>query len=157
MQEVGVVVESSGGRAKIRVERTTSCRHCCAKVACQPFGEGPARLLEVVNRLGAAPGQQVVVEIEAARLVKSSLIVYGIPLVAFILGTALGTRIGHTFGGEKAANIGAIVGAAICLGLSFVIIRIADRIAARHEETLPRIVEIVETSGQEPEGGTVSP
>jgi len=142
VREEGVVVESSGDRARIRVERSSACKHCSAKVLCRPFGE-THNVMEVANPAGASKGQRVVVAVEPDRLVKNSLVVYGIPIAALIAGAALGSRIALAAGGEEAADVGAIAGAAVFLGLAVILMRALDRIAGRKVDTLPRIVEVV--------------
>ena len=142
MREEGVVVESRGDRARIRVERSSACKNCSAKVLCRPFGE-THNVMEVANPEGAAKGQHVVVAVEPARLVKSSLLVYGIPIAALIAGAAVGSQIARAAPGDEAADVGAIAGAAVFLGLAVILMRALDRIAGRKVESLPRIVEVV--------------
>jgi sigma-E factor negative regulatory protein RseC len=100
--------------------------------------------MEVANTLGASAGQRVVVTVDPARLVKNSLVVYGIPLAALIAGAALGAQISQVWVGQDATEIGAIAGAAILLGLALIVMRAIDRTAAKKVEPLPTIVEIVE-------------
>ena len=142
MREEGVVVESSGDRARISVERSSACKKCSAKALCRPFGE-THNVMEVANPAGAAKGQRVVVAVEPDRLVKNSLVVYGIPIAALIAGAALGSQIARGARGDEAADVGAIAGAAVFLGLAVILMRALDRIAGRKVESLPRIVEVV--------------
>ena len=144
MREEGTVVESYGDRAKIRVERSSACRHCSARALCRPFGE-TSNVMTVGNPPGASVGQRVVVAIEPVRLVKSSLMVYGIPVAAFIIGAAVGGHIGRVRAGDVGTDIGAIVGAAMLLALALMGVRVLDRTAARDVEGLPQIVEILDT------------
>ncbi len=142
MREEGIVVESCGDRAKIKVERSSACGHCSARSLCRPFGE-THNLMEVANPAAASEGQRVVVAVEPARLMKNSLVVYGIPMVALIAGAALGAQISRIRVGEDATDIGAIAGAATFLGLALIAVRLFDRAASRKVENLPRIVEVL--------------
>lgn len=148
MREDGVVVESCGGRARIRVERSSACKHCSAKALCRPFGE-THNVMEVANPAGASKGQRVVVVVEPARLVKNSLVVYGIPMVALVAGATVGAHISRVWVREDAADIGAIAGAAMFLGLALILIRALDRVAGRKVDSLPRIVEVVREQATE--------
>ena len=143
MREEGIVVESHGDRAKIRVERGSACKHCSAKALCRPFGE-TFSVLEVANSVGAAPGQRVAVTIEPARLVKNSILLYGIPAVALIVGAISGSYVWGVWTEGNGTDIGAMIGAAVFLGLALIVTHVLDRIAARKPESLPVIVEIVD-------------
>jgi sigma-E factor negative regulatory protein RseC len=99
--------------------------------------------MEVANPAGASKGQRVVVAVEPDRLVKSSLLVYGIPIAALIAGAALGSQIARAAPGDEAADVGAIAGAAVFLGLALILMRALDRIVGRKVDSLPRIVEVV--------------
>jgi len=143
VQEEGTVVESHGDRAKIRVERGSVCKHCSAKALCRPFGE-TFSLLEVANPVGAGQGQRVVVAIEPARLVKNSLLLYGMPAAALVVGAISGSYLAGILFGKDRADVFAIIGAVILLGLALVVTRVLDRAAARKVESLPRIVAILD-------------
>jgi len=143
VREEGIVVESCGDRARIRVARTSACKHCSTRALCRPFGE-TYNEMEVANPAGASKGQRVVVGVEPARLVKNSLVVYGIPVVGFIAGAAVGGYVSRVWAGKDAADIGAITGAALFLGLALIVTRTLDRAANRKVERLPRIIEIVQ-------------
>jgi len=148
VREEGIVVESCGDRAKIKVQRSSACGRCSARALCRPFGE-TYNLMEVANPPGASEGQRVVVAVEPARLVKNSLVLYGIPMAALIAGAAVGARISRIRFGEDATDLGAIAGAAAFLALALIAIRAIDRAAARKVGTLPTVVEIVEQQAAE--------
>lgn len=143
MHEEGTVVESHGHRARIQVERGSACKHCSAKALCRPFGE-TSSLLEVANPVGAAQGQRVVVAIEPARLVKNSLLLYGMPAAALVAGAISGSYLAGILFEKDRADVFAIIGAVILLGLALVVTRVLDRAAARKVEGLPRIVAILD-------------
>ncbi len=143
VREEGIVVESCGDRARIRVERGSACKHCSARALCRPFGETFSRL-EAANLIGAAQGQRVIVAIEPTRLVKNSLLLYGIPVAALIVGAISGSYIGRVWIEGNGTDIGAIIGAGLFLVLALVVTHALDRIAARNVESLPKIVEVVD-------------
>ena len=143
MREEGIVVESHGDRATVRVERSAACKHCSARALCRPFGD-TANIMTVANTCGASAGQRVAVAIEPERLVKNSLVLYGIPLLAVIAGAGAGAYIGRALIGTAAMDIGAILGAGACLAMALIVIYMVDRTAARNAASLPRIVEILE-------------
>jgi sigma-E factor negative regulatory protein RseC len=99
--------------------------------------------MEVANPAGASKGQRVVVAVEPDRLVKNSLVVYGIPMAALIAGAALGAQIARAWVRVEATDVGAIAGAAILLGLALAAVRALDRVASRKVENLPKIVGVL--------------
>ena len=149
MREEGVVVEACGDRARIRVERSSACNHCSARTLCRPFGEA-YNVMEVANPAAATKGQRVVVAVEPARLMKNSLVVYGIPIVALIAGASLG---GYVWRLRDETDVGALIGAAVFLGLALVVMRVLDRVAARKVENLPRIIEVLEEQKEQDSAG----
>ena len=79
-----------------------------------------------------------------AQLVKNSLVVYGVPMVALIAGAAVGAYFGRVWAEEKGTDVGAIIGAAVFLGLAVIVMRVLDRAAAGKVQSLPRVIEILE-------------
>jgi len=143
VREEGVVVESHGDRATVRVEVSAACAHCSARALCRPFGD-TANVMTVANTCGASAGQRVAVAIEPVRLVKNSLLLYGVPFLAVVAGAVAGAYIGRVWMGTGAMDIGAIVGAGVCLAMAVIVIYMLDRRAARDGRSLPRIVEVIE-------------
>jgi sigma-E factor negative regulatory protein RseC len=101
-------------------------------------------MMTVLNTRGASPGQRVLVAIEPARLVKHSLVLYGIPVLALVAGAVAGAHIGGARIGIAATDIGAIIGAGACLAIALIALYVLDRKAARDPANLPHIVEILE-------------
>ncbi len=143
MREEGIVVESHGDRATVRVERSAACKHCSARALCRPFGD-TANIMMVANTCGASAGQRVAVAIEPGRLVKNSLVLYGIPILSVVAGVVAGAYIGRALIGTAGMDIGAIIGAGVCLGMALIVIHVLDRTAARSTGILPQVVEILE-------------
>ena len=74
--------------ALISVARKTACGHDCEE--CAGCGvSGAAVKAKAVNRIGAIPGQKVVVESSTKKMLGIVAFVYTIPVVLFILGYLL--------------------------------------------------------------------
>lgn len=114
LSALGTVIETNGGMAKVVFKRSKACGDCHA---CASFGDGES-IIELENTLGAKAGERVVIELHPGGVFKSSLILYGIPLVALLLGVLLGSRIS-----DLAAALMGIGAAAI----SLMIIRLFDK------------------------------
>jgi sigma-E factor negative regulatory protein RseC len=78
---------------------------CASATLGDLFGVGPVALVEVDNRLCARAGEQVVIGIPDAVLIRASLLVYLLPLLAMLAAVALATRAGCTEGAQALAGL----------------------------------------------------
>lgn len=82
MKRTGIVLETKGGRAKVKVVRETACGENC----------GECRLCEdksaeswMINAAGAEPGDIVLVEMKTSRLLLMAFVAYIVPIIAGVL------------------------------------------------------------------------
>lgn len=87
MEEVGVIVSIDGLTAKVTVPRKIACEGCTAGT-CKPSEQSME--IEALNPIKARVGQKVRVVIKPYSYLKGSIIVYGIPALALIIGAILG-------------------------------------------------------------------
>lgn len=91
MKEVAKVIEiKSNKRAVVEVERTTACGECGK---CSVGKKNLSVKAEVDNPFDAKIGDIVEVEMQFGDVMGASLICYGIPLLLFLLGCALGNYV----------------------------------------------------------------
>jgi sigma-E factor negative regulatory protein RseC len=103
MEEEGRIIKVEENLAQVEVERKSACRACglCS------LRRGNTMIAEADNSIGAKVGERVRIEIPSSIILKGALLFYILPLVALILGMALGIKITkHQTGG-------------LILGLSF--------------------------------------
>jgi len=106
------VIAVADGAALVEVPRRSSCSGCGHGSSCgtatvaKLFGQGSATRLRVVDHLGLAAGERVVIGIRSPLLVRASLSAYLLPLLALV-GAA---------GGADAAGLGDMAGAASGFG-----------------------------------------
>jgi len=75
--EEGIVIRMEGGTAWVKTRRGSACESCSARHSCaSPEGDGQEMEVEAINLAGAAIGDQVVVSIESAALLKTSFLLY---------------------------------------------------------------------------------
>lgn len=75
------------GRAEIVVARQSACAHDCGECAGCGTSAAPVHAL-ADNRIGALPGQKVVVESETRKVIGVALLVYMLPVALFFAGYA---------------------------------------------------------------------
>lgn len=127
---IGTVTELNDGMATVVFKRSKACGDCHA---CVSFGTDQAQT-ELKNTLGAKVGDRVSIELHSGSIFKASLILYGIPLAALLIGAVIGNTISNLF----TAIIG--LGAA---AVAFLIIRLLEPKFRRMGEFNPLMIEIV--------------
>ena len=91
LEEHGVVVAVHDNLADVQTTRTSLCGQCSANQGCgtaslgQLFGQKKT-VVTVVNHKGAKVGDQVVIGLEEQALLKSSVLLYFIPLLGLFAG-----------------------------------------------------------------------
>lgn len=139
MLEVVEVIDVNGDDATVFLTRHTACGDCGKCMVAKQNLEVRAH---VKNTLGAQVGQQVTVEMELKGLLSASLIMYGIPLLAFIAGMLLGFNIlSPAWGIEE--NFCAFVTGLVFIAVTYLIIKVYDKKGAfkeRYELTMKGIV-----------------
>ncbi len=101
VEEEAVVVAEEGRFAWVEAARQTSCGRCAAAKGCGTAALGKVlgrrvNRVRALNPVGARPGDRVVVGIRGEALVRGSLWLYGLPLLA-MLGLPLAAQV--LFGG----------------------------------------------------------
>jgi sigma-E factor negative regulatory protein RseC len=115
------VVGVADGSALVEVPRQSGCSSCGLDGSCgtsvvaKLFGSGNATRLRVRDRLGVAPGDEVVIGIRSPLLVRASLIAYLLPLLVLIGASSAADAAG--LGDTGAAAVG-ITGLAAGLWLT---------------------------------------
>ncbi|GAB4300539.1 MAG: hypothetical protein Kow0096_20660 [Thiohalomonadaceae bacterium] len=120
IEERGRVVRTAGESAWVQTARRSSCGGCSARSGCGTgalAGLFGARLheVEVLNPIGARPGEDVIVGIGESLLVRGSVTLYLVPLLALVAGALLAERLAPQLGltgSELPAILGGLAGLA---------------------------------------------
>ncbi|HSA77279.1 MAG TPA: SoxR reducing system RseC family protein [Nitrospirota bacterium] len=140
IEEEGIVAEVEGSVAKVAILKKSACEQCAASGVCHP---GDQSYMEAVNPLGAVRGQKVKVVVAPQLYLKASIILYGIPMAAFIGGAILAKNVAVLYGAEANSDLWAFVAGAICLLISFFFIRMYNKKVEKTQKYKPVIVEIL--------------
>ena len=93
--ETGRVIRIEGGSAEIMLEGGKSCKGCgAAKIGLCRAG-GSSMFLTARNTADAAPGDQVIIGIDARTRRTGYLLAYIIPLASFVAGAVVGNLLGE--------------------------------------------------------------
>ena len=132
--EEGIVIETNGNLAKVQASRHGDCKNCGACPGDQ------AMVVEVINEIGARKGQFVAFEVKEENLLKSSLVLFVLPLAAAAAGAALGNLLSAELG--MGGSIPAVAGGVLLFGLSLLYVRHYDR-KANAKKDFPVIKKII--------------
>ncbi len=142
-QEIGTVIDTYNSKARVKIARKSECNSCRAVRFCGMLNQ-QFMVLEALNPIKAERGQQVVVKLGVESELKATLILYFIPLMAFLVGTVLGYEF-HPFKGNS--TLSALILSFLFLFLSFVGIKLYnDKIYKTKAFYTPVITEILEQS-----------
>jgi sigma-E factor negative regulatory protein RseC len=90
IEEIGIVSSIEGQTAVVNVPRKSTCEGCTAGTC--TTGEQSMEIV-AVNKAGAQPGQRVKIVIQSYAYLKGTMMIYGIPALALILGAVLGKEV----------------------------------------------------------------
>ena len=95
IEEQGLVIAVEAGTVVVQTQRASTCGSCASKQDCgtsvlaKGMGKGVTNL-RIVTDQDVKVGDRVTLAIEESALLKGSLFIYLLPLVALILGALLG-------------------------------------------------------------------
>lgn len=124
MIEEAIVIDIDSQGTKVRMIKTSGCLSCKMDNddACYHEKQYGTRILYADNNVGAVVGDMVVIEIESAKMIKYSFLIYLLPIVFLFVGIGLGSWIASMnpqLG--KADNVSAIIGF-LTMGLSIMVL-----------------------------------
>ena len=120
MDQEAIVARVEGEHAYVEVGGAGGgCGRCHETGGCQSgvlgqlFNSNP-RQFRIANRIGAIPGDRVVVVVAEGATLRAALLTYVLPVVLFLLlGAVAGTVLGEAKNTDASAALGALAGLAI--------------------------------------------
>lgn len=143
MNGIGTVVELDGERAKVRVAVSGECGSCAAKSHCHGASR-TSRILVAMNAAHAAVGDTVTFEAHGGRVVLSAALIWIVPILSMIVGYLVGERFG--------SGIIPIAAAFGFLALTFVLLKLFDRMITGGSSFYPEITAVHDSAPESPSG-----
>jgi sigma-E factor negative regulatory protein RseC len=141
MDAQGIVRELRGPRALVLVRRESACDSCTAGAGCK--GEVHGAEIEAFNPVGAEPGDMVRISFKAFTYLKGSLLIYGIPAVALVVGAVFGKEVLAGYWPSADADLASAVAAFACMGFSIILVKLLISRFEKKKELVPVIEEII--------------
>ena len=142
INETGTVIKlKTADIAIVLCQKNSACAHCSAEGVCNPGDTGQARSVEAYNSVGAQVGDQVRLSVSTRSFLRSSFLLYIVPLIALIIGAFIGQEIAPSFENGLDANaLSAIMGTGL-MALSFLVIRMSNKLLSK-KDYMPQITAI---------------
>ena len=140
LEEEAIVIEANGNEAKVRMEKKSACRTCSASFVCHPPDHD---FVDVVNPLGAVKGQKVKVVVRPSLYIKASILIYGLPILVFLLTAVASRSMIVRLLGEPYADLYAFLSACAFMVMAFAIVGFYTRRGGTEQAYRPVIVEIL--------------
>jgi sigma-E factor negative regulatory protein RseC len=139
-EEIGIVKSVDGKVAKVDVPKKNACDGCTLGTCKE---DEQSMEIEAFNQAGAEAGQKVKVIIRSYTYMKGTMLIYGVPALALVIGAVLGKELFSVFfAGIDPDILSAISGFSLFV-ISFIIIRIWTNIVGKRVESKPVIEEIL--------------
>ncbi len=139
-EEIGIVKSVNGVLAVVNVPKKSACEGCTA--GCKMDEEFME--IEAFNQAGAKVGQTVRVTMKSFTYTKGSLVVYGLPAVALVVGTVFGKEVmGRAFPHADPDILSAVFGFGAFI-FSFFVVKLWSGRADKKVESKPIIEEVLE-------------
>ena len=135
-QEQGIVLETAGEMAKVRIGRHAECGSCGA------CGGAQQVVVEAANPVGAVVGQRVLFAFREEQVLTGAFVVFILPLLFGGAGAVIGHFVAPLL--DASGSLPYVIGALIFFLIALGLVKKFDRRAARDKATKPVIIEILD-------------
>ncbi len=139
--EEGIIEKTSRRKALVRIQKSGACASCSSHNTCDIVSSKEKMTIEVANSLNAEIGDQVEISIPEGFLLKLSLMVYFLPVVALVCGALLGAKYAEF--SHMDISLTAIVGGALAVSLVFYMLKRFERNPKNKDRYYPRMTRII--------------
>lgn len=144
MSRIGTVQELKGKYAIVSSTRRGICEGCSDRSSCSfdnALGKAIPDMITTINTIEAQPGDHVEFDLVGHTELKTSLLVWVVPLIGLVLGAIAGTFFHAVFG--LSTDIGTLVGLVLGLLAGFGTTMIYDRYLIDEERVLPVLLKVI--------------
>jgi len=120
-----VTAVAEDGKAQVAIQTDDTLPGCSSRTEHCHCSEGPSSLVvKVSNRAGAGVGDNVSVLFKSGAVLKSVIILVGIPMIGILVGGILGNSLYETSGLSQG---GAFVAGTVCFGFAVLVASLTYR------------------------------
>lgn len=130
MEQVGFVTAIKDGLADLEVRRVGACGASCE--SCHANCEEKVEHIQIINSLDAEVGDYVELQADNKRVLSYIFLVYGFPLIGFLIGALIGTYGFKAIGVASYELYGFIIGVLALMFTYFYISKLDKRTQLQH-------------------------
>jgi len=138
--EKGIVEKASKRKAIVLIQKSSACATCDSKDSCGVSSDKKI-VIEVTNDLQAKIGDLVELSMPESSLLKLSLLVYLLPVVALIAGACLGAELAPVL--HMDTTLASVIVGCSAMAIVFCILKWLDGISNFREKYYPRMTRIL--------------
>lgn len=139
MDQVGYILGTENGKARVEVKRLSGCSGTCK--SCSGC-DTPSVVVDLDNSIGAKIGDRVEIKGKGNTILKYTFLIYMIPFAMLVIGLVAGITRFKSLGYANYELYGFLVGI-IFLILSFGILKLVDNRAKSKTKDMMKIVKII--------------
>ena len=139
--EEGIVEKTSKHKAFIRIQPSSACATCSSRDSCDITSEKKKIVIEMANDLQAATGDRVEISMPESSLLKLSLLVYLLPVVALISGACLGAAMAGLLNMDS--TLASVIFGVLAMAIVFSGLRWLNGVPDFREKYYPRMTRII--------------
>ena len=143
--EQGIVVKVvDSDKALVATTRYGACGSCSARGMCHSLGGGGEKKdaeVEVINTIGAAAGDRILLDFKTGSYLKALFLLYIFPVLCLLAGALIGQEFASTLFMDPSA-VSAVFGFSF-LGVAILIVKSRGNQMADKEEYRPRIIRVI--------------
>ncbi len=138
VSEIGRVAKVNKGHVCVEIEKRSACADCHAGCVCD-LGKS-VMLIDASDPIGVHENDTVQLSIPTESALRASFVVYGIPLIALILGVLAGEYLGKVFG---ITTILEVLGGFVALGIALIFVKLYDNVFRQNRKNQPVITKVI--------------
>ncbi len=138
--EEGLVLEASGRKALVRIQQSSACATCGSRDSCD-ISSDDNTTIELSNDLKAKIGDRVQISLPESSLLKLSLLVYMLPVIALVAGACVGAELATWLNTDS--TLTSVVSGCSAMAIVFCVLRWLDGISDFRKKYYPRMTRIL--------------
>lgn len=139
MKQCGVIISTQGDRARVMLQRQSSCGDC---QGCKLGNENTKMEIEAINQVNAKTGDWVEIDMEHQNVLAAAFIAYALPLLALIAGIVVGSIVLDRIGLGQYKELGAGLLGLLLTAVTYLIIRLKEGSFRTNKAFVPIIIAI---------------
>ena len=147
-KETAIVTGIDGEYAMVRTQRTDGCAACSEKNLCSALGGGKDMEFAALNPAGANPGDTVLLDFKAVRLLQLSFLLYIFPIGVLVAGAVIGDALAPAYGIDASAGAAGLGFASFFMAIG--VILLLERKARKSDKYKPVVISVKRTASLGP-------